>query len=629
MAPLSGDLPKPMMPLWGIPLIEHILDIIAEWGVRHVLINLHHHPQPIVEWCLRRRSAMPRLDLSFEPDILGTGGALKRAAGFLDTEPFWMINTDIAFDLDPSPLIRDFHRHQPLATLWMHATEGPRTVELHPDGSIANFHSSKPRQPGTFTFCGLHLLSPAILRFLPDPPFCSVIDGYRTALQQSIAVRGVSINGAFWADLGTPGSYLAAHRAILDARRFHRCGARLLRLSEQRRMRRDFPRAFDPGGFAAIGHDTHIPDDAMLTDCVLWNDVRVHPGAILSNAIAGTATEVHGVLHESTLVRADRELPDSVLTAALRALRRDPTRAMLATLPARGSNRTFQRIHAGHQSAILIRYDAAQRPENARYAGHARVLATHGVRVPKIILDLPDHNATLFEDAGQHSLQQLAPHMPRASRMKVYRRVIAQLATLHAIPIDGLPALEPPFSKDLFRWESDLFETHFLRDLRLLAPAEIRRIHAELASITAGLADQPHVLLHRDFQSSNILIRAGQPVIIDFQGMRPGPAAYDLASLLCDPYVMLDTEERTALTQAYCCLSPQGNAVAETFAAAAVQRLCQALGAYGRLAALPSTSRFSCYIPPACAMLTAMLKPLTPAHALLRALAPLTAEFYT
>jgi aminoglycoside/choline kinase family phosphotransferase len=90
--------------------------------------------------------------------------------------------------------------------------------------------------------------------------------------------------------------------------------------------------------------------------------------------------------------------------------------------------------------------------------------------------------------------------------------------------------------------------------------------------------------VHRDFQSQNIIIRQGQAYLIDFQGMRPGLAEYDLASLLYDPYVQLSAAERAELLEFY-----RGEAeiidpaYEEKFRLCAMQRLMQALGAYGYL----------------------------------------------
>jgi aminoglycoside/choline kinase family phosphotransferase len=103
--------------------------------------------------------------------------------------------------------------------------------------------------------------------------------------------------------------------------------------------------------------------------------------------------------------------------------------------------------------------------------------------------------------------------------------------------------------------------------------------------------------VHRDFQSQNIIIRNGQAHLIDFQGMRPGLAEYDLASLLYDPYVELPEDERAELTAYYRERQIEnGIAINGDFdlklRLCAMQRLMQALGAYGFLGLVKDHKHF-------------------------------------
>ena len=77
MLPLSRDLPKPLMPLWGVPILDRILDLLKRWGVKEVVINLHHNPDEI--FALGRSLARPdfKINFSFEPEILGSCVALN------------------------------------------------------------------------------------------------------------------------------------------------------------------------------------------------------------------------------------------------------------------------------------------------------------------------------------------------------------------------------------------------------------------------------------------------------------------------------------------------------------------------------------------------------------------------
>jgi aminoglycoside/choline kinase family phosphotransferase len=97
-------------------------------------------------------------------------------------------------------------------------------------------------------------------------------------------------------------------------------------------------------------------------------------------------------------------------------------------------------------------------------------------------------------------------------------------------------------------------------------------------------------------------------MLIDFQGMRFGPAAYDLASLLCDPYIPVDDAVRQRLLCYYKERSRPGTLPDGSFERAAVQRLAQALGAYGRLARNAATVRFRVYMRPALLNMQQQLK---------------------
>ncbi len=258
-------------------------------------------------------------------------------------------------------------------------------------------------------------------------------------------------------------------------------------------------------------------------------------------------------------------------------------------LGARGSERVFFR----HDNQIAVIYDDATRGENARYAAHARWLKAHGIRVPAVLCDKPEMNVTVFEFAGATDLKaRVEKAGPKT--IESYVPVVEELAKFNSLATTGLD-LEPAFGPGLWQWERDLFVTHCLKGHfeKELSP----EVLADLQRVEAVLAREPTALVHRDFQSTNILWKNGDFSIIDFQGMREGPAVYDLASLLYDPYVKLTAGERRALAGLYGKTVGRMEIV-EVLPFAAVQRLIQALGAYGRLASIGKTE-FAAFILPA------------------------------
>ena len=190
--------------------------------------------------------------------------------------------------------------------------------------------------------------------------------------------------------------------------------------------------------------------------------------------------------------------------------------------------------------------------------------------------------------------------------------------------------MQSEFNAALYRWEQRYFFENcvgrYFDNLHDEAKANGLAALPVWERIAERLAAWPRVLVHRDFQSQNILIHEEHAHLIDFQGLRPGLAHYDLASLLYDPYVRLTAEERAELVDFYLGLGSRidlGETRAEfdeIYRLCAVQRLMQALGAYGYLGLAKGKDQFLAHVPPALASLrqvTAAVPRLEEFHAML------------
>jgi aminoglycoside/choline kinase family phosphotransferase len=276
-----------------------------------------------------------------------------------------------------------------------------------------------------------------------------------------------------------------------------------------------------------------------------------------------------------------------------------------------GSGRKFWRILNAGTSCILVRYKT-DRPDNAGYADIARFLARVGVRVPQILLHDAAEGILVMEDVGIDDLFSFR-NAAWPERRRLYELTLDQIALLHthAHLTDGCPPLQPPFDEALYTWEQEYFIEHCLgrhfgvRETDIATHIE----RARLRDIAAQLAAEPRCLVHRDFQSQNVMIRDGQPAFIDFQGLRPGLAQYDLASLLLDPYVSLPESERQTLLAHYATIAPAGNPdhFRALYDLCAMQRLMQALGAYGKLGHTDARTHFLRHIPAAISLLREVL----------------------
>lgn len=282
-----------------------------------------------------------------------------------------------------------------------------------------------------------------------------------------------------------------------------------------------------------------------------------------------------------------------------------------------GSDRKFYRVsYASEQSIILVKYDL-KREENRLYVEIAEFLAAHEIRAPKIYFHDATEGLIWLEDLGETDLwSQRDENWP--ARRPLYESALDEIAKLHQLPASARHTirtqLSPEFNAALYQWEQSYFfenclGRYFAIDSELLAGLAALPALREIATRLGSL---PRVLVHRDFQSQNIIIRDGQAYLIDFQGMRPGLAEYDLASLLYDPYVTLSAAERAELLEYY--REARGGDLpgaeedfTEILQLCAMQRLMQALGAYGFLGLVRGGKAFLGHIAPAMQSLRSVL----------------------
>jgi aminoglycoside/choline kinase family phosphotransferase len=494
------------------------------------------------------------------------------------------VNSDIVASVEPEPFRQALQRHdRHVAAAWLEPRKGPRTVETARSQRITTYHAAHAGTPGTATFCGLQLVLPRIFDFLPAQPVCSLIEVYETAAAAGWSVAGVRAPRSYWEDAGTVPSYLRMHAEVRRRARRGQAGGELYDPAC------DGVAAGGTGGYLALAPGSTPPPGApaRLRRSVIWGGAQVAPKARLQDVVVAGGAVVAGVWHDTALIPA-AAAPDESLTGAIRRLGWPLPETALSFLGDRGSNRSFWRAGYGTARAMLVRY-SLERPENGRYAGHAHLLAAAGVPVPRVLLDSPESRVLALEDWGNTDLTSLMRR--RGAKAEAwYEPVLAAAARLHTVATaeafrTALP-MEPSFDEALYHWEHELFRNHLLVK-RYGMEGFPDGVAEELARAARMLLAAPVVVVHRDFQSSNVLFRRGRVALIDFQGMRPGAAAYDVASLLCDPYVALTPELRGRLLERYAALCPeQAASVRALFAWAAVQRLVQAMGAFGRLSQL-------------------------------------------
>jgi aminoglycoside/choline kinase family phosphotransferase len=295
-----------------------------------------------------------------------------------------------------------------------------------------------------------------------------------------------------------------------------------------------------------------------------------------------------------------------------------------------GSDRKFYRVSApGGRSLIFVQY-GKQKEENRHYVEIGNFLRSLPVRVPQMYRHELEEGRIWMEDLGETDLWSFRK-APWPARQALYEATLREVARLHLARPDwekqeSPPRLQPGFDARLYLWEQDYFFTQCLQNYFHLGPEKWGPYREALEAVAETLAAEPQGLVHRDFQSQNVVIVGHTPCLIDFQGMRLGLPQYDLASLLLDPYVDLSGEEQAALFEFYRGLHPAGadrEHFSRIYDLCAAQRLMQALGAYGFLGLQRDREDFLAHIPVALPRLLAVLRRIPALQTFAEFLAPL------
>ncbi len=286
--------------------------------------------------------------------------------------------------------------------------------------------------------------------------------------------------------------------------------------------------------------------------------------------------------------------------------------AEITSLEKGGSERNFHRIRNAAGSMIFVKY-SDRKEENRHYVEIARFLGGVGVPVPGVFEHDPVQGLIWMQDMGEDDLwsHRKAPWSVRRPLYESALDAVLEMHTTATRAVSGADLhLERVFDADLYRWEQGYFFDHCLGEHFGIRGSELESLRAlpALNAAAERLAMLPRVLVHRDFQSQNVMIQHDRAWLIDFQGMRFGLPQYDLASLLHDPYVTLTDEEKSELLGHYKSrLAASGGDVSPDFDSVfdwcSVQRLMQALGAYGFLGHRKSRPDFLIHIPAARATL--------------------------
>jgi MurNAc alpha-1-phosphate uridylyltransferase len=218
MRPLTDRMPKPLVPVAGSPLLDHVLDKLADAGVSEAIVNVHYLPDQIIDHVARR--SHPKVIISDERDIvLGTGGGVVKALPLLGDAPFYHLNADTMWIDGVRPnlarLAEAFDPARMDILLLMAPTassigySGSGDYAMTPDGAL---RKRKEHQVVPFVYAGVAILSPSVFADAPKGEF-SLTRMFDRANEQE-RLFGLRMDGV-WMHVGTPDAVRAAEDAFL------------------------------------------------------------------------------------------------------------------------------------------------------------------------------------------------------------------------------------------------------------------------------------------------------------------------------------------------------------------------------------------------------------------------------
>jgi NDP-sugar pyrophosphorylase family protein len=224
LRPLTDDRPKALVEVAGRTMLEVTLTRLQEFGVREVIINLHHFTGMVVDFLKSKNNFGMDIQISREDDLLlDTGGGLKKAAHFFledsGDEPFILHNVDIISTVDLNRMAQSHYENQALATLAVQPRESSRYLlfdeglqlrgrRLVREGKTEMARSAPQVQE--LAFCGIHIISPRLLTRMNETGVFSIIDVYLRLAAQGEKICGFRADGCYWRDLGKAEQILAA-----------------------------------------------------------------------------------------------------------------------------------------------------------------------------------------------------------------------------------------------------------------------------------------------------------------------------------------------------------------------------------------------------------------------------------
>jgi mannose-1-phosphate guanylyltransferase / phosphomannomutase len=327
LRPLTSNQPKPMLPIVGQPMMQHILGLLRRHGFTDVVATVQFLASIIRNYFGDGSDLGVSLNYATEEEPLGTAGSVKHAEHFLD-DTFLVISGDALTDLDLTSVLAHHRERQAAVTVVVKRVEDPLEfgiVIADEDGRVDRF-LEKPGWGEVFSDTintGIYVIEPEVLAHIPSSgSFDFAADLFPLLLDKGMPMSAYRTDG-YWTDIGTLESYFQAHRDILDGK----VEIELEGFELGEGVRLGVGAEVDPeaqiAGPAYIGENSRVEAGATVREYTsLGKNVVVKGGAFLhraivhDNAYIGPGSNLRGcVVGKNTDVKRNARLEEGVVIA--------------------------------------------------------------------------------------------------------------------------------------------------------------------------------------------------------------------------------------------------------------------------------------------------------------------------
>jgi mannose-1-phosphate guanylyltransferase/mannose-1-phosphate guanylyltransferase/phosphomannomutase len=302
LRPLTYELPKPMVPILGRPVMEHILRLMAQHGFDDVVANLHYFPDLIRDRFGDGSDYGVRLVYSYEPELMGTAGGVRNVRDHFGGETFLIISGDALTDVDLTALWNTHKEKGGIATLSLKPVDDPSqlgVVIVNEDGRIQGFQEKPDAAEALSNLgnCGIYVFEPEIFDYFPEPEFVDwAMDVFPRLLEEDVSFYGHEVR-EYWNDVGSLEEYRQGNFDALEGK----VHVDMAGSADGRDVPADTeiegPVFIGAGcdiaagvrltGPVVIGEGSRIGENSALRDTIVWPRTEVEPGTVLIGAVAG------------------------------------------------------------------------------------------------------------------------------------------------------------------------------------------------------------------------------------------------------------------------------------------------------------------------------------------------------